>query len=55
MDKYGQIVGTSSDSKVLVFVNTSYNTDPKANVYPPVIEGSNTFLFSGGVFVIEDL
>eukprot|EP00347_Sterkiella_histriomuscorum_P001801 403370625 len=55
MDKYGQIVGTSSDSKVLVFVNTSYNTDPKANVYPPVIEGSNTFLTSGGVLVIEDL
>eukprot|EP00347_Sterkiella_histriomuscorum_P006984 403350694 len=55
MDKYGQIVGSSSDSKVLVFVNTSYNSDPKANVYPPVIEGSNTFLTIGGVFVIQDL
>eukprot|EP00347_Sterkiella_histriomuscorum_P012942 403366626 len=55
VDKYGQILGSNSNSKIQVFVNATYNSNPKANVYPPVIEGQNQFTSSFGVFVIEDL
>eukprot|EP00347_Sterkiella_histriomuscorum_P019434 403341642 len=55
VDKYGQILGSNSNSKIQVFVNATYNSNPKANVYPPVIEGQNQFSSTFGVFVIEDL
>ena len=43
IDKYGQIVGSDFSSKVRVTVNATYNLNPKANVYPPTIDGTSTF------------
>eukprot|EP00347_Sterkiella_histriomuscorum_P005934 403354704 len=54
-DKYGQIVGSNFDSKLLVYVNSTYNQNPKANIYPPVIEGTNQFTTYGGLIVISNI
>ena len=41
VDKYGQIVGSDSTSKIRAIVDTSFSSSNKsASAYPPVIEGS---------------
>ena len=54
IDKYGQIVGSDS-SKVLIYVNSSFNQETEANEYPPVIEGNNQFYTSAGVVKIANI
>lgn len=54
VDKYGQIVGSNFDSTVLAYVNSSYNSDPRSILYPPVIEGTNSFTTYGGVLSISN-
>ncbi|CDW71354.1 UNKNOWN [Stylonychia lemnae] len=55
VDKYGQIVGSDSSSKVRVTVNQSANTLEKANEYPPVIEGDTQFIAVSGMIIARDL
>ena len=41
VDKYGQIVGSDSSSKIRAIVDTDFTkNNNSANSYPPVIEGS---------------
>jgi len=56
VDKYGQIVGSDSESKVTVIVDTAYSDDdPEANVYKPIIEGTSQFFAEAGVYNISDI
>ena len=48
-------MSSDSDSKVLLYVNSTYNLNESANVYPPVIEGTNQFLTQEGVIKIENI
>eukprot|EP00347_Sterkiella_histriomuscorum_P016286 403353768 len=53
MDRYHQIVGTDFYSVLRVFVNSSYNQEPLANIYAPIIEGNNQFISFGGVILVH--
>eukprot|EP00347_Sterkiella_histriomuscorum_P010794 403374896 len=55
VDKYGQIVGSDYSSVVRVFVNSTYNQNSLANVYPPVVEGTNSFNVQAGVVKLENI
>ncbi|CDW81492.1 UNKNOWN [Stylonychia lemnae] len=54
IDQYGQIVGSDFRSKVRISIQTD-NLDEKANMYPPILQGSSDFQASGGVAVIKDV
>jgi hypothetical protein len=54
-DKYGQIVGFSSNSKLQVQIDTSYMRDENASQYQPNVGGSTAFYSDKGVFKIENL
>eukprot|EP00347_Sterkiella_histriomuscorum_P003642 403363507 len=47
------IVGSDQKSKVRLLVNSTYNSNLSANIYPPVIEGTNQFAFGNGVTAVE--
>eukprot|EP00347_Sterkiella_histriomuscorum_P016375 403353429 len=55
VDKYGQIIGSDYSSIVRVFVNSTYNSNPQANIYPPIVEGTNTFNAQAGVVKLENV
>eukprot|EP00347_Sterkiella_histriomuscorum_P007237 403349735 len=55
VDKYGQIVGVDSNSKVRVALSTDYITSSDATKYSPIIEGQQQFVVVGGVVQIQDI
>eukprot|EP00347_Sterkiella_histriomuscorum_P001991 403369895 len=56
VDKYGQIVGSDSSSKIRAIVDTDFTkNNNSANSYPPVIEGSTQFQVSFGVVSITGI
>lgn len=55
IDQYNQIVGSDFTSKVRVSVDATSNLDPKANVYPPIIEGNSQFTAVGGVVKVTGI
>ncbi|CDW88565.1 UNKNOWN [Stylonychia lemnae] len=54
IDQYGQIVGSDSNSKVRISIQTS-DLDEKANKYPGILQGSSDFQASSGVAIINDV
>ena len=55
VDMYGQIIGSDYSSTVRVFVNSSYNKNAEANIYPPIVEGTNSFDVKGGVVELSNI
>ena len=54
-DKYGQIVGFSSNSKLQVQIDQSYLKDENASLYQPNVAGTTAFYSEKGVFKIENI
>lgn len=48
-------MGSDFSSKVRVSVDSNSNLDPKANVYPPIIEGNSQFTSVGGVVKVTGI
>lgn len=56
VDKYGQIVGSDSSTKLTVLIDSTYHEDnARANDFLPVIEGASQFYSQGGVFDVKDI
>jgi len=54
-DKYGQIVGTASNSKLSIQIDSSYAKSENATKYQPNLAGITNFFSENGVFKIENL
>ncbi len=55
VDKDGQVVGTSTNSKLTVLIDFSYKNNTNATFYQAAIAGYTNFYSDRGVFKIENL
>lgn len=55
VDKYGHLVGTSTNSKLTIQINTSYKNNTNATLYAPSMTGTTNFYSDRGVYKIENL
>jgi hypothetical protein len=55
IDKYGFIVGTATNSKLTIQIDTSYKNNSNATTYAPTMAGTTNFFSDRGVFKVENL
>jgi hypothetical protein len=54
-DKYGQIVGTASNSKLQIQIDESYKNSSNGTLYTPNVAGTTNFYSERGVFKVENI